>query len=156
MCNVLLLLNLIYVSDRVARGGETGARRVGARREVPTTMVTQATSGSSSVLGQSTQHAYIGVLVLLYQGKQRRGGRSLGGSRGSVLSKGNNIITRSLSLSRVWLVYSDGINSTRSVEIFGKRGRGRPSQTPPGLGGRLRLHQVSSPASCLPPITHLK
>jgi hypothetical protein len=35
--------------------------------------------------------------------------------------------------------------TTRSVEIFGKRGRGRPSQTPPGLGGRLRLHQVSSP-----------
>ena len=141
---MLLLLNLIYVSDRVARGGETGARRVGARREVPTTMVTKATSGSSSVLGQST-HAYIGVLVLLYQGKRRRGGRSLGGSRGSVVSKGNNIITRSLSLGRVWLVYSDGINSTRSVEIFGKRGRGRPSQTPPGLGGRLRLHQVSSP-----------
>jgi len=48
---VLLLLNLIYVSDRVSRGGvvETGARRVGARREVPTTMVTKATPGTSSV-----------------------------------------------------------------------------------------------------------
>ena len=48
---MLLLLNLIYVSDRVAQGGvvETGVRRVGARREVPTAMVTKATPGSSSV-----------------------------------------------------------------------------------------------------------
>jgi len=39
---------LIYVSDRVARGGETGARRVGARREVPTTVVLLGASSSSS------------------------------------------------------------------------------------------------------------
>ena len=46
---MLLLLNLIYVSDRVSRGGvvETGRRRVGARREVPTTMVTKATPAAA-------------------------------------------------------------------------------------------------------------
>ena len=39
--------------------------------------------------------------------------------------------------------------ATLPMEIFGKRGQGRPSQTPPGLGGRLRLHQVSSLVSPL-------
>ena len=46
---MLLLLNLIYVSDRVSRGGvvETGARHVGACREVPTMMVTKATPAAA-------------------------------------------------------------------------------------------------------------
>ena len=46
MCNVLLILNLIYVSDRVVRGGETGlvlsqlrrpleVRSVGIQRLIP-------------------------------------------------------------------------------------------------------------------------
>ena len=51
---MLLLLNLIYVSDRVARGGvvETGAHRVRARREVPTTMVMKGGQGEESLAEQ--------------------------------------------------------------------------------------------------------